>query len=153
MEMFLGVKIIQAREMSRAEYNAYRGWQLPADENGDDEGFLVEYMDGGKSNHAAHTGYISWSPKDVFDRAYRPTIGMTFGLAVEALKQGQRVARAGWNGKGMYLQYVDGADWDIFTINSGFPFRSFIAMKTVDDEIVPWLASQSDVLAEDWSLA
>jgi hypothetical protein len=73
-------------------------------------------------------------------------------LAVEALKQGQRVARSGWNGKGMYLQYVDGADWDIFTMNAGLPFRSFIVMKTADDQIVPWLASQTDVLAEDWEV-
>ncbi len=152
MEMYLGVKLIQAREMSRGRYNSYRGWEVPADEDPNDEGYLVEYLDSLNANHAEHTGYISWSPKDVFERAYRPTIGMTFGLAVEALKQGQKVARAGWNGKGMWLQYVEGGDWDVFTINAGYVFRSFIAMKTVDDQIVPWVASQSDVLAEDWSI-
>jgi len=143
METYLGVKAVQATLMNRREYNVYRGWEVPADENPDDEGYLVEYLDGGKSNHPQHTGYISWSPRDVFERAYRPTFGLTFGLAVEALKQGEKVARAGWNGKGMWLRMVS---------KSVLPpgHRIYIEMKTVDDEIVPWVASQTDVLAEDW---
>ena len=86
--------------MTRAAYNDYRAWDLPANENGDDEGYLVEYTDGGKPNDARHDGYISWSPKEQFDNAYRSTEGgMTFGLALEALKKGMSVARHGWNGK------------------------------------------------------
>lgn len=65
-------KDVRAWPMNRADYNAYRGWTLPADENGADEGYLVEYLDGGKSNHPHHHGYISWSPADVFHRAYNP---------------------------------------------------------------------------------
>lgn len=154
METYLGVKLIQARPMSRGDYNTYRGWVVPADENPDDEGFLVEYMDGGKSNHPGHTGYISWSPADVFRRAYRPTVGLTFGLAIEAIKQGERVARAGWNGKGMWIEHVHEDSYDIFTSGSAgsLPLRAFIAMKTADDQIVPWVASQTDILAEDWEV-
>jgi hypothetical protein len=63
-------KTVLALPMTRGVYNAYRGWSLPADENGTDEGFLVEYLDGGKANHQNHMGYISWSPKDVFNRGY-----------------------------------------------------------------------------------
>lgn len=70
-QMYVGTKRVLARPMSRAEYNAYRGWELPADENGADEGMLVEYVDGGKANDPRHAGYISWSPLDVFQRAYR----------------------------------------------------------------------------------
>lgn len=66
-------KIVLAEPMTRADYNTYRGWSLPADEDGTDEGFLVEYLDGGKSNHQDHMGYISWSPKDVFNRGYNET--------------------------------------------------------------------------------
>lgn len=63
-------KQVLAKPMSRAEYNALRGWTVSSDENGDDEGFLVEYIDGGQPNHPAFNGYISWSPKDVFGRGY-----------------------------------------------------------------------------------
>lgn len=73
MEKYTGVKEILAKPMNRKEYNDYRGWELSADENGDDEGFLVEYVQSETStnvNHPAHTGYISWSPKDVFEESY-----------------------------------------------------------------------------------
>ena len=66
-----GTKRVHARPMNRCEYNAYRGWEVPADENPADDGYLVEYLDGGKSNHPNHAGYISWSPKDVFERSYK----------------------------------------------------------------------------------
>lgn len=69
-KLYEGTKRVYARPMTRAEYNAYRGWEVPADENPNDEGYLVEYVDGGKSNHPDHAGYISWSPKEVFERAY-----------------------------------------------------------------------------------
>ena len=69
--VYEGTKIVQATPMNRLEYNQYRGWDLPADENGADEGYLVEYLDGGKGNHRDHLGYISWSPKEVFERAYK----------------------------------------------------------------------------------
>lgn len=73
MGRYVGSKSIIVQSMSRKAYNDYRGWALPDDENGDDEGFLVEYLDGGRLNHPDHQGYISWSPKDVFDRAYIPS--------------------------------------------------------------------------------
>lgn len=57
--------------MNRQEYNDFRGWKLPADEDGTDEGYLVEYVDGGKANTPQYAGYVSWSPKDVFERAYQ----------------------------------------------------------------------------------
>lgn len=63
-------KTVTAVPMSRGAYNVYRGWELPSDENGLDEGYLVEYLDGGESNHVNHKGYISWSPKKQFDDGY-----------------------------------------------------------------------------------
>jgi hypothetical protein len=160
MKQFIGVKLIHAKPMTRAEYNAYRGWELPADENGSDAGFLVEYLDGGKANTPDHAGYVSWSPEDVFNCAYKPTDGMSFGLAVEAMKQGFKVSREGWNGKGMFL-YLVGADYymakteaakSFYGENSMVPYRAYIAMKTVTNEVVPWVASQSDILENDWSI-
>lgn len=73
MEKYTGVKEILAKPMNRKEYNDYRGWELPTDENGEDEGFLVEYIQSETSpnvNHLEHKGHISWSPKDVFEESY-----------------------------------------------------------------------------------
>lgn len=152
MQRYIGTKLINAQPMTRAEYNAFRGWALPADENGADEGFLVEYLDGGQANTDQYAGYVSWSPAEVFRRAYRPTEGMTFGLAIEALKAGHKVARAGWNGKGMWLQYVGNWNAEIEGLPPDYCLCDWIGMKTANDHFVPWLASQTDVLAEDWRI-
>jgi len=69
---------------------------------------------------------------------------MNFGDAVAMLKEGERVTRKGWNGKGMYLELQRPDAHSKMT-------RSYIYMKTVDDELVPWVASQTDILAEDWT--
>ncbi len=98
MKPYIGVKQIRAKAMTREEYNELRGWTVPADENPDDPGYLVEYVDGGKANTEQFKGYVSWSPKDVLERAYRSTSAMTFGDALVMLKAGKKVARAGWNG-------------------------------------------------------
>jgi hypothetical protein len=72
MVAFIGTKSVLAAPMTRQEYNDYRGWQLPEDEShlANEQGYLVEYVDGGRSNHENHAGYISWSPKDVFEKSY-----------------------------------------------------------------------------------
>lgn len=158
MKTFIGTKIINATPMTRAEYNAFRGWQLPADENGADDGFLVEYLDGGPANVPTHAGYVSWSPKNVFEGSYRETSGLPFGLAIEALKKGKKVARTGWNGKGMFLYYVPANTYKAQTeaarshFGDEVPYLAYIAMKTAPGEVVPWLASQTDVLADDWTI-
>lgn len=89
-----------------------------------------------------------------------------FGTAVEALKQGARVAREGWNGNGMWLTMVypdDGANvpprpaYAVYAVagivddatNGCLPW---IGMKTADNKFVPWLASQTDLLSEDWQI-
>lgn len=71
-QTYTGTKTVRAVPMNRGDYNAYRGWEVPADEDPNDEGYLVEYTDGGKANMPDRAGYVSWSPKDVFERAYRP---------------------------------------------------------------------------------
>ena len=68
--LYTGSKIVAAKPMTRLAYNEYRSWALPDDEDGTDEGYLVEYLDGGKPNHPDHAGYISWSPKEQFDNGY-----------------------------------------------------------------------------------
>lgn len=79
MKTYIGTKIINAIPMNRLAYNEFRGWTLPVDENGADEGYLVEYTDGGKANTLHFAGYVSWSPKEQFDNAYL-LIGDVSGL-------------------------------------------------------------------------
>lgn len=155
MENYIGTKRIKATPMNRLEYNDYRGWELPSDENGDDEGYLVEYIDGSQSNHHKHEGYISWSPKEVFEKAYYKTSGMT-------------LARRKWNGKNMFIVYMPPLYLPPFNttdtarkvndrtakwIGEDKPLdcQPYIAMYNAQQEWIPgWLASQSDMLDNDW---
>lgn len=68
---YIGTKSVMATTMTRGEYNEYRGWQIPENEDPSELGYLVEYVDGGKPNDERHAGYISWSPADVFERSYK----------------------------------------------------------------------------------
>lgn len=84
----------------------------------------------------------------------------TFGAAIEALKQGKRVLRKGWNGKGMFLYLTKGSEVerardnvldDIIKAKGSCVINGHIDMKAADDSIVcGWLASQTDMLSEDW---
>lgn len=83
---------------------------------------------------------------------------MNFGDALDELKAGGKVARIGWNGKGMFLFLVPGSTFavsrppllGIYPEGTVVDYCPHIDMKTADNKIVPWLASQTDVLAEDW---
>lgn len=72
MVAYIGTKLINARPMSRGAYVAFRGWDLPADEDAKDAGYLVEYTDKLDGNVDGFAGYVTWSPADVFERAYAP---------------------------------------------------------------------------------
>jgi len=90
---------------------------------------------------------------------------MNFGNAIEALKEGKKVTRAGWNGKGMYLFLLPAATVPIENIHTE-PLRTIaeenggfaeclptIRMVTADKKVLTgWLASQTDMLAEDWAI-
>lgn len=170
MKNYIKTKEVKAKPMKRGEYNSYRGWDTPADENPDDDGFLVEYNDVGLTNHPDHAGYISWFPACVFERVYHRVDGLTFGQAIEAMKAGKRAARAGWNGKGMWVVLMGGMTLPPYStqgterkvndrtakfIGEDTPFESlpYIAMWTADKKWLPgWLASQTDMLSEDWMI-
>ena len=106
-------------------------------------GYAVKYAD----------GYTSWSPRDVFEAAYRVTEGpaqfLTFGDAIHFLKAGKRVARHGWNGKGMWLEMQRPDEHSKMTL-------PYLYLSYPNDSAntpgarVPWLASQTDMLTEDW---
>ena len=71
MKKYVGTKKLKAIPMNKEEYCQYRQLEVPLNENPKEEGYLVEYLDGGKPNDERHLGYISWSPKDVFEKAYK----------------------------------------------------------------------------------
>jgi hypothetical protein len=157
MKKYIRCHLVEATPMTRGAYNKKRGWTIPKDENPKDKGYLVKYPD----------GYVSWSPKAQFEAACRPVDGMTFGMAIEAMKAGKKVARAGWNGKGMFLWLKPAttikAEWckdemlkGLVEANGGEILGlGTICMYTHDSTgrkaiLTGWLASQSDMLYDDW---
>lgn len=108
MKPFIGTKKILAKAMTRGEYNDYRGWKCPDNENPADEGFLVEYMDGGESNHPGHDGYVSWSPTDVFLSAYQVQPSIIEHSAEDIVTEGMIEAR-GLNARRVSLDELHGS--------------------------------------------
>lgn len=101
-----GTKFIQAsEEITKEQYCKIRGWEVPANEDPNELGRLVVYPnpEGKPSNLPGYDGYVSWSPKFAFDEVYRENGNLSFGHAIEAMKQGKRAARKGWNQKGMFV--------------------------------------------------
>jgi len=147
---YLGVKKIQAEPMSVSEFNKIR----PLVYTGEcQEGYKVTYED----------GYVSWSPKDVFEKAYRCLDEMTFGFAIEALKCGEKIARKGWNGKGMFVVYQKGYPQgipcnkqtaDAWGLSEGdlFICNPYLQIKCADGSHSMWVPSINDLLAEDWTI-
>jgi hypothetical protein len=85
---------------------------------------------------------------------------MDFGQALQALKDGKKVSRSGWNGKNMFLFLVPGSTFKvnrppllgIYPEGTEINYCPHVDMKTADGKVVPWLASQTDVLADDWGV-
>lgn len=148
MEMYIGTKIIDAEPMTRGEYAKFSGRNSILAEKGEsenDKGYRVTYKD----------GYVSWSPEKVFNEAYKKSGEMNFGHALELIKRGEKVARKGWNGKGMFLFLATGKEFESENFGDKLPeiINDVICMKTAQNTIcIGWLASQTDMLAEDWEL-
>ena len=83
---------------------------------------------------------------------------MRFGQALDELLYGNKIARRGWNGQNMFLYFVPGSVFQvnrppllgIYPDGTEITYRPHIDMKTVDGSCVPWVASQTDILADDW---
>lgn len=153
MKQYIGTKMIKACPAYRCTYPggmvAYAGeGDIIPTECKIEDGYRVQYED----------GYLSWSPKAVFEKAYRETTGMPFGLAIEAAKKGKKIARKGWNGKNQYVElaycisYKNNAAEVINAnhCNIGNKALAFVGTSGVQ---MGWLASQADMLADDWYIA
>lgn len=85
---------------------------------------------------------------------------MNFSQALEAVKNGAKAARQGWNGKDMFIFLVPGSTFQvnrppllgIYPEGTTINYHAHVDMKTADGQIVPWLCSQTDMLADDWNI-
>ena len=147
MNTYIGTKIIQAEPAFRIDGKIYpESGPVPRSMNRE-EGYRVQCPD----------GYESWSPLEAFQEAYRPTEHMNFGLAIEAARKGKRIARKGWNGKGQYVELASAISYTSpggETVNANHEAIGNHAFAFVGTSGVQmgWLASQADMLADDWTI-
>lgn len=148
MQKYIGTKIIEAVPAIRKGGKIYEeDWPIPKSMDPTEEGYKVRYPD----------GYESWSPKDVFEEAYRPTDCMSFGLAIEAMKKGKKVARRGWNGKNQHIELATRisymtAEGVFVNVEHEAIGNKAIAFCGTSGVQMGWLASQADMLADDWEV-
>lgn len=154
MEKFIGTKVVEAEPAWLVFEKEGEAGEIVVQDHDLElttaktvlNGYKVVYED----------GYESWSPKEVFEEAYRRTDGLNFGLALEAAKRGMRIARKGWNGKGMYVFLAHGMDFhtdaDLSELDDqDVEVLDCLVMRTATGAFCPgWLASQSDMLEDDW---
>ena len=158
MKQYIGTKVIKAEPAKRywmpigakviVGQNEIVQQEIVAAAVSCDEGYRVHYPD----------GYTSFSPKEVFEAAYRQTDHMNFGLAIEAAKMGKKIARHGWNGKGQYVFLADDVEFhtdadisEFYGSADGVYVATMLVLRTAQGNLQPgWLASQADMLAEDW---
>jgi len=147
MQRYIGVILIKAIAMKLLDAEKQMRCQISykvgiPDNDRDTNGYIVTLQEDS-------CPYDIWMTKEQFDKEYRPIDGMTFGLAIEALKQGKKVARAGWNGNGMYLeaQFPD----ERSKMTHLYLFMTIPECKEGTRRI-PWQPAQVDLFGEDWSI-
>lgn len=147
---YIGINQVQAMPMTKEDFDRYCNGETPKYE-GENIGYVL--APNGKYR------YASWSPKLDFEKQYMKYDSLTFGIALELLKQGKRIARESWrwNGKDMYLFLLKGGvsgnevHNQCSFIETDTPILDCICMKTAQDTVcVGWLASQTDMLSDDW---
>lgn len=149
MNNFIRMQKVEAEPMKFGEFkDTYpKSGGANVDRGANDDGYVIFYRGG---------EYVSWCPKKEFEDVSRPCDGMTFGMAIEAMKRGKKVARRGWNGKGQFVTvgnqftYVDcNGKQNAEHQTSGTAALIFHGTIGVQ---VGWLASQSDMLSDDWEI-
>jgi hypothetical protein len=177
MELYTGTKQVMAKKMTKQGYCNYRGWEVPPDEDGTEIGMLVEYLEGGESNHPAHKGYISWTPLVPFQMAYKLNGGLSLSDAVEfGLKKGKGIRRMSWKTNKFVFRQVP-ADIsvknvvpkmqslpqkikDIFSyrqINNSLThaeinYHNQLALVYPNNRVTAWNASTDDILTNDYEI-
>ena len=157
MKQYSGTKIIHAEPARRYWFENGEKLVVPDSEEKPERIKQAAACESGYKVVYSPDGYESWSPKDVFEEAYRETTGMPFGLAIEAAKKGKKIARAGWNGKNQYVElaycisYKNNAA-EIVNVNHCNIGNKALAFVGTSGVQMGWLASQADMLADDWQI-
>ena len=159
MKKYIGTKVIMAEPMTMTEAQKVLSREL-TQSNIEEDGYLVEY----------ENGYKSWSPKSMFEKAYREVGSVNFGGAINLLKAGLAVRRKGWNGKGMFIvkqvpahitgdiipkmQSLPQSAKDILMSreNPHIDYTNQMLIINPDGRADSWVPSSSDVFAEDWEV-
>lgn len=151
-KLYQSTKQVHATPGTREDYLRFMNMPLNVNQEPAD-GYIVIY------NKDTPEQYISWCPKKQFEEGNLALDGLLpFGVAHSACKAGKRIARINWNGKGMWLIYVKASEYQVAPGKLDVPGdnpatleqRAWLGMKTVDNQIVPWVASQTDLDADDW---
>ena len=145
-KQYCGTQIVLAKPVTDIQVDTEKGWPIAIGRI-EKEGYLMELPDGHKN----------WVQKNYFERNYNSTESMTFGLAIEAMKKGFRVSRKGWNGKSQFIELAtsisymttDGALCNPCHDNIGNKAIAFVGTSGTQ---LGWLASQADMLADDWQV-
>lgn len=159
MKKYIGTKVIMAEPMTMTEAQKVLGRELTQSAI-EENGYLVEY----------ENGYKSWSPKSVFEKAYREVGSVNFGGAIDLLKAGLAVRRKGWNGKGLFIvkQVPSHITGDIIPKMQSLPqiakdilmqrenphidYTNQMLIINPDGRADSWVPSSSDVFADDWEV-
>lgn len=160
MKTYIGTKIVQAVPGKLVNGCMWpEGLPLPEetpvvqDQNEDEKNCRTQIDEG--YFFPEGNGYPQFLPKDEFENIFRPAENMSFGLAIEAAKGGKKIARKGWNGKNQYVElatnisYVNAAGETVNADHAAIGNKALAFVGTSGVQI-GWLASQSDMLAEDW---
>ena len=163
MKKYIGTKQIEAEPMTLGDFVARTGrnpYKNPDGHDPEEDGYFVKYQD----------GYESWSPAEPFEKAYRESGAMPFGMAIELLHQGKSIRRKGWNGKGLFvikqvpahiesniipkMQSLPQSAKDLILAGKGF--IDYTSQCLIYNENTgradSWVPSISDVFAEDWEI-
>lgn len=145
MKQYIATKIVDANPCTRVTHDdggLEWGYCTKAE-----EGYCVIFPEGREA----------WLPKDAFEKVYRPMDGMSFGFAIEAAKAGKKIQRKGWNGKGQYVELATcisykNASGEVVNVEHNAIGNAAMAFVGTSGVQMGWLASQADMLADDWQI-
>lgn len=164
LKKYIGTKVVEARPMNEIDAESIGYARKNSDNHEWRNGYHVRYTNPDGSF------YDSWSPKNVFEKAYHEVKGMNFGEVIEALKTGFAVRRKGWNGKGLFIvkQVPSHIEGDVIPNMQSLPqstknilmsredphidYTNQMLIINPDGRADSWVPSSSDVFAEDWEV-
>ena len=126
--------VVNAQPMSLGKYNDFRGWELPSNENANDEGYLIECLNE-NPNTAEYNGYVTWASKSQFEHSFSADGCLSCGHALELLSYSSDVVltRKGWGGG------------ERLVMDSGV-----VSIKKSTGDVVAWTPSNEDMTARDY---